>query len=76
MEGDPFSDQYDQFYRVDLRVYWRKDKEKKTGVLALDIQNVTNARNGFYDYYDTRKDEVVTEYQLGIIPNLSYRIEF
>ena len=43
---------------------------------SLDIQNATNAQNGFYDYFDTRKGEVVTEYQLGIIPNLSYRIEF
>jgi hypothetical protein len=76
ISGAPYSAQYDQFYRLDLRVYLKKDKEKKTGMWSLDLQNATNARNGFYDYYDTRKQEVVTKYQLGIIPNLSYRIEF
>lgn len=72
----PFSGQYDQFYRLDLRVYLKTDKEKKTGMWSLDLQNATNAMNGFYDYYDTRKDEVITKYQLGIIPNFSYRLEF
>ena len=74
--GAPFSDQYSQFYRLDLRLYLKKDRAGKTGMWSLDIQNATNAQNGFYDYFDTRKGEVVTEYQLGIIPNLSYRIEF
>lgn len=74
--GAPFSEQYSQFYRLDLRLYLKKDRAGKTGMWSLDIQNATNAQNGFYDYFDTRKGEVVTEYQLGIIPNLSYRIEF
>jgi hypothetical protein len=29
-----------------------------------------------YRYNDRRKGEEVTVYQLGLIPNLSYRIEF
>ena len=43
---------------------------------SLDLQNVTNAQNPAFRYFDSRKGEVITKYQLGIIPNLSYRIEF
>ena len=42
----------------------------------LDLQNATNARNEAFRYFDFRKGETVTRYQLGLIPNLSYRIEF
>lgn len=63
-------------HRLDLRIYLKMDREGRTGLWALDLQNATNARNEAFRYYDHRKDDVVTKYQLGIIPNISYRIEF
>ena len=76
MLGEPYSAQFDPFFRVDLRVYLKTDRKGRTGMWALDLQNATNAQNAAYVYYDQRMQEVVTKYQLGIIPNLSYRIEF
>ena len=35
-----------------------------------------NVQNEAYVYFDQRQQAEVTKYQLGIIPNLSYRIEF
>lgn len=64
------------YYRIDLRVYLRKDRKGRTGLWAVDLQNVTGARNAAFRYFDVRKNEAVTKYQLGLIPNLSYRIEF
>ena len=69
------------YYRIDLRVYLKHDRSGRkgigrTGMWSVDLQNVTNARNEQYRYYDHRKGEVVTKYQLGLIPNLSYRVEF
>lgn len=64
------------YRRLDLRVYLKLDRKGRTGLWAFDLQNATNARNEAFHYYDQRKGEVVTKYQLGIIPNLSYRIEF
>jgi hypothetical protein len=52
------------------------DRKGRTGLWALDLQNVTGARNAAFRYFDFRKHEVITKYQLGLIPNLSYRIEF
>lgn len=74
--GAPWSAQLNDFFRMDLRVYLKRDRKGRTGMWALDLQNVTNAQNEAYIYYDQRKGEVVTKYQLGLIPNLSYRIEF
>ena len=45
-------------------------------LLALDIQNLTNQQNFSYSYFDTIMNKVNLQYQLGILPNLSYTIEF
>lgn len=74
--GDQDWVQLPAYYRIDLRVYLRKDRKGRTGLWSVDLQNVTGARNAAFRYFDTRKNEVVTKYQLGLIPNLSYRIEF
>jgi hypothetical protein len=73
---DPWEGQYAAYYRIDLRVYLKREREGRTGMWALDLQNATNAQNEAYRYFDQRKYEMVTKYQLGLIPNLSYRIEF
>jgi hypothetical protein len=74
--GEPWSAQLNDFFRMDLRVYLKRDRKGRTGMWALDLQNLTNRQNEAYVYYDQRKGEIVTKYQLGLIPNLSYRIEF
>ena len=74
--GPAWSEQFDAFHRLDLRVYLKRERKGRTGLWALDLQNAMNAQNAAYQYYDVRKGEVVTKYQLGLIPNLSYRIEF
>jgi hypothetical protein len=72
----PFSAQYDTYHRVDLRVYLKRERKGHTGMWAMDLQNVANVKNEAYVYYDHRQQAEVTKYQLGIIPNISYRIEF
>lgn len=74
--GEPYSAQLHDVYRIDLRVYLKRDRNGRTGQWSLDLQNATNARNEAFRYFDYRKGETVTRYQLGLIPNLSYRIEF
>ncbi|MBL7953209.1 MAG: TonB-dependent receptor [Flavobacteriales bacterium] len=74
--SEPYSAQYPGTYRLDLRIYLKREREGRTGMWALDLLNATNAQNVAYRYFDYRKGEEVTKYQLGLIPNLSYRIEF
>ncbi|MFK8005360.1 MAG: carboxypeptidase-like regulatory domain-containing protein [Saprospiraceae bacterium] len=63
-------------FKTDLRIYWKRNKKKFSSTLALDIQNITNRKNPSFRYYDTYLDGIVQNYQLGLIPILSYRIEF
>lgn len=74
--SEPWGSQYPTYHRIDLRVYLKREREGRTSLWALDLQNALNTRNEAYRYFDQRKNEVVTKHQLGLIPNLSYRIEF
>lgn len=74
--NEPWSVELAPFQRVDLRVYLRKDRKQHTGLWALDLQNVLDRKNEAFHYFDARQGKVMTKYQLGLIPNLSYRIEF
>lgn len=64
------------YFRPDLRIYWKKSKARYSRTLALDLQNVSGTKNEAYRYFDKRKNDIVTQYQLGLIPVLSYRWEF
>ncbi|HEU5290930.1 MAG TPA: TonB-dependent receptor [Cyclobacteriaceae bacterium] len=75
-ESKAFENKLGDYFRLDLRLNWRKNKEGYTRTIAIDIQNVLNSQNVAYHYYDHIKGKVNTQYQLGIIPILVYRIEF
>ena len=64
------------YFRTDLRVYWKKNKPNFTRTWSLDIQNLTNTENESYSYFDVRTNAIIKKYQLGLIPVLSYKIEF
>lgn len=74
--GNDFSVRLPDYFRVDLRVYWRKSRPKYSRMLSLDLMNVTNAHNAAYSYFDALKGDVVRKYQLGLLPILNYRWEF
>lgn len=74
--SQPFRQQQAAYHRIDLRVYLKREHARRSGQWSLDLQNVLNTRNEAYRYFDHRKGGVVAQEQLGLIPNLSYRIEF
>jgi hypothetical protein len=71
-----FTIQMKDYFRPDLRIYWKKNKAKYSRTLALDIQNVSGTQNEAFSYYDIFQRQLVKRYQLGLIPILSYRWEF
>lgn len=71
-----FSQNRKNYFRPDLRIYFTRNKKKFNSTLALDIQNVSNQKNVSFQNFDNFRNEVVQNYQLGIIPILNYRIEF
>lgn len=71
-----FENKLRDYFRLDLRLNWRKNKNRYTRTIAIDIQNLLNVQNEAYHYYDHVKQKVTTQYQLGLIPVLVYRIDF
>ena len=63
------------YFRADLRIYWRRNRDNRTATLSLDLQNALNTENTAYFYYDALLDDVVERQQLTLIPILNYRLE-
>jgi hypothetical protein len=74
--NDPYAEKMADYFRLDLRVSFRKNKPRYTRTFAIDIQNLTSQQNEAYQYYDFTQQKLVTKFQLGIIPVLVYRIDF
>ena len=72
----PFTEQFPAIFKTDARLYWKKSKAGRSTVWALDLQNLTNQKNAAFRYFDTVKGEIVTKNQLGLLPILSWKIEF
>jgi hypothetical protein len=76
-EREGFSVQQKDYFRLDLRVYWKRSLgDRRNSTFAMDFQNATMQENIAYQYWDPYKQTVETKYQLGLIPNLSWRLEF
>lgn len=75
-EVNPYSEKLSDYFRLDLRLSFRKNKPGYTRTFAIDIQNLTGQQNEAYRYYDRVQAKTVTKYHLGIIPILVYRIDF
>lgn len=72
----PFNEKLNDYFRLDLRLSFRKNKPRYTRTFAIDIQNLTGQENEAWQYYDFTQNKIVTKFQLGIIPILVYRIDF
>ena len=57
------------YYRLDARIQY----SFKKSILSLDIQNVTNHKNEAFYFYDSLNQETSLQYQLGLIPVLSWK---
>ncbi len=60
----------DNFFRFDLGISYRKNKEKTASVIALNIQNLTQRET------ELQRFAWGSDTQLSFIPNLSYKLEF
>jgi len=64
------------YFRMDASVYYKHNNKKATHTIEFDVQNATNRRNFSYTYFDTRSNSVKNVKETGLIPILSYRVEF
>jgi len=71
-----FEEQMPDFFRMDIQVTYRINKAKTTHYLKLDVQNATNRQNYFYQYYNRETEDIQRGTLLGILPVMSYKIQF
>ena len=72
-----FSTSFDPYQRLDLRIVYQSGRDKKyKHRWSLDIQNVLNTQNDGFRYYDRWLKKVILQKQLGLVPVLSYRLEW
>lgn len=64
------------YFRPDIRIFWKKNKPNFTRTWSIDIQNVSNTQNEAYSYYDILQRQIVQQFQLGMVPVVNYRVEF
>jgi len=77
-ESKAFTEKVDPYFRPDLRIAYRKDKEKYAWSLSLDVQNAIARRNidGISRTFDPDLREWVFKTQSSLTPVLSYQIDF
>jgi hypothetical protein len=64
------------YVRADLNIYLKSNKKKWSSTVQLDIQNVMNKENAWATTYDNFQRKTLLKTQLGLIPNVSYKVEF
>ncbi len=64
------------YYRLDARFAYIKSHKKLSYTIGLDIQNLTDAQNIKEYLYDIQQNDLIPRYYSGILPNLSFRIDF
>jgi hypothetical protein len=74
--AEAFEHRLPQYFRTDLQLSLRNSREKFATEVRLDIQNITHHRNIAYFYFDTGKQSIQRKLQVGILPVVTFRIEF
>jgi hypothetical protein len=77
-ESRPYSERILSYFRTDTRFALRKDKAGRSWQLALDVQNILGIKNtdGLSRKYDPSVNQWVYKTQSGIVPVLSYQVDF
>jgi outer membrane receptor protein involved in Fe transport len=76
LKDQAFNQQNPSYFRTDLRLSLKWNKNKRTNTLSLDIQNLTNRQNVYGQWFSKQEGKVVYSYQNGLIPIINYKVEF
>ncbi|MCP4441615.1 MAG: TonB-dependent receptor [Aureispira sp.] len=71
-----FTEEFPIYFRLDARIAYRKDHKKLSYTIALDLQNATNMKNIKEKLYDRQAAALINRYHSGILPVVSFQIDF
>ena len=75
-ESSAFDNQFDDYFRTDLKISFRQNMKRLSQSWSVDLQNLFNTKNVFGESYDARNQEVDISNQLGFYPVIEYRLTF
>ena len=76
VQGTAFSGKVGDYYRIDLRIAFRINGEHTAHLISFDAQNATSRINLREPIYDPVSNGLNFREQSGLIPVLSYQIDF
>ncbi|MFC2112438.1 carboxypeptidase-like regulatory domain-containing protein [Bacteroidota bacterium] len=71
-----FTEKLDNYFRIDLMVYFRRNRVKYSTEWKLELMNLTNNKNMLRREYDNSTRSIRIEYQTTLIPLITYRVQF
>jgi len=71
-----FSEHIPAYKRLDVGVSFKINKPNLTHSFLFDIQNILDRENVAYRFYSQGDEKILNETQNGLIPFVTYRIEF
>ena len=73
-----YSERYNPYLNLNLRIGYQHNSHTKkiSQQFYLELTNITNHKNVFSQRYDSESQKIITIYQLGLFPDLLYRIQF
>lgn len=77
-EDFAFSEQYDDYFRWDVKfgIKLNSKKKKQSHQLYFDLQNITNRANVFVRRYNRLTNSIDQVDQIGFFPDFGYRFQF
>jgi hypothetical protein len=64
------------YFRLNLRIGYKVNFRKATFEIAVDMLNLTNRKNIYFEFYDPSTGEIKTVYQLPFLPVPLIRVQF
>jgi CarboxypepD_reg-like domain len=64
------------YWRVDASATYQVNQAFRTHTYTIEIQNVMNHQNIYYQFYDTKTLRLQNTYHFGLLANLNYKLEF
>jgi hypothetical protein len=74
--GQYFTNSGPAYFRADAGVHYKINSQRITHTIQLDVQNLTDRNNYYYSCFDKATGTVKQVNQLGVIPTISYRMDF
>jgi len=73
---EAYEDRRPDYFRLNIRAAYKINLRKMTIELAIDMLNVTNQKNIYFEYFDPSTGEIETVYQLPFLPIPLIRFQF